>query len=151
MKNTYTCFLFAFILVLMSPNKSMGQSFSNTTIRKHGLSLKSFGDPAIFGISYDYFISEQFNTEISLSIVLPGAGISLLHYPIKSQIHKKFRFYYGLHYGHHFFMNQINSFYVPLGFHYLAPMGFQFSLDAGFYHSEIMTAGLFGMKAGYRF
>jgi hypothetical protein len=145
--------IFTLLLFVVFSGSILAQNFENPrTERRHGISYKAFGDPSILGIAYDIFLTNKINVEINVSGALPGFGTGVYYHPYGNFANRRWSFYTGIHYGFHTLFSNLHSLYFPAGFNYIGLKGFNFCIDAGFYHApSLMTAALFSLKAGYRF
>ena len=145
--------IFTLLLFVVFSGSILAQNFENPrTERRHGISYKAFGDPSILGIAYDVYLTPKINTEVNVSVVLPGLGAGIYYHPLGDRDYRRWSVFTGLHYGFHIFMNNLHSIYIPIGYNYIGKNGLNFSFDIGFYHApDLMTAALFSLKLGGRF
>ena len=153
MRRCKLSYLITFLIFFAFTTSIYAQAIQNPRVeRRHGISYKAFGDPSILGIAYDVFLTPKINTEVNVSIVLPGLGAGIYYHPLGDHGNRRWSLYTGLHYGFHTFINNLHSLYIPIGYNYIGEKGLNFSFDIGFYHAPgFMTAALFSLKLGGRF
>jgi len=118
----------------------------------------SFGGSPIVGLSLDYFVTENFNIEVSFVAGIYPVVIGMKYYFTPK---KNFSAYLGIH----TFIGIVN--YLPIGIEYMFNNGFTISVEAGplvmpelnIYHDddddddddELMVIPWGGVKVGYHF
>lgn len=130
-----------------------GEETSYHKIKKNAISANLLGTSPVLGITYERLLSQYTGIEVGLGLFSLGAGVKV--YPWKAKTGKVV-FHTGgtVTYFSLPLAGELVVAYVPIGFSFFSPGGFNFGLDLGlaYWQDSFGSVNLWGnLKVGFRF